>query len=136
VTDVHSPEQRSRNMASIRGTHTKPEMQIQSVVRRLGYRYKLHVRDLPGSPDLVFPKLHKIIFVHGCFWHVHYCRYGKVRPKTNAKFWQAKRLSNVMRDRKTIRALRRAGWSVKVVWECQIKAARLQTRLAKFLEDN
>jgi DNA mismatch endonuclease, patch repair protein len=121
VTDVHTPEQRRRNMASIKSEHTKPEMRVRAIVRHMGFRFSLHASDLPGKPDLVFPKLRKIIFVHGCFWHMHRCRYGKVVPATNTEFWQAKRLSNVKRDRKTLRNLRAAGWDVLVVWECKVK---------------
>ena len=94
---------------------------MRSLVRRMGFRFRLHASGLPGKPDLVFPKILKIIFVHGSFWHMHRCRYGKVTPATNAEFWRLKRLSNVTRDRKTLRALRKAGWKVLTVWECQLK---------------
>ncbi len=134
MTDVHTPEQRSRNMASIQAKDTKPEMIVRSIVHRSGFRYRLHRRDLPGKPDLVFPGLQKIIFVHGCFWHMHRCRYGKVTPATNAKFWQKKRTSNVDRDRKNRRKLRRMGWDVMVVWECWTRDEEtLEARLIEFL---
>jgi len=133
--DVHSREQRSRNMSAIRGKDTKPEMIVRCIVHRLGYRYRLHRRDLPGTPDLVFPRLHKIINVHGCFWHMHKCRYGLVTPKTNRNFWEAKRTGNARRDRTTLRRLRANGWDVLAVWECETKNnAGLEGRLRSFLD--
>jgi DNA mismatch endonuclease (patch repair protein) len=96
-------------------------MKVRSMVHKMGYRYRLHRKDLPGKPDLVFPGRHKIIFVHGCFFHMHDCPYGRVVPKTNPEFWQTKRLSNVERDRRNIAALESGGWKVLVVWECQTK---------------
>lgn len=119
--DVHSPEKRSFNMSRIRNKNTKPEMIVRSLVHRLGYRYRLHQKELPGKPDLVFAARRKVIFVHGCFWHMHECRYGAVKPATNASFWETKRLSNVERDRKNRMALEQAGWQVLVIWECQTK---------------
>ena len=133
--DVHSPQQRSRNMSAIRGKDTKPEMVVRSITHGLGYRYRLHRRDLPGVPDLVFPKLRKIVNVHGCFWHMHRCRYGSVTPKTNVEFWHNKRVGNVTRDRKVLKCLRTSGWSVLVVWECETKdISVLRGRLQEFLE--
>src|SRR5688500_201263 len=117
--DVHTPEQRSRNMAAIRGKDTKPEMVVRRVAHRLGFRYRLHRRDLPGAPDLVFPRLRKIINVHGCYWHMHACPYGRVVAKTNAEFWRNKRRGNVVRDRRNERELRRLGWEVLTLWECE-----------------
>lgn len=133
MVDVHTKEQRSFNMSRIRGKDTKPEMVVRSLVHRLGYRFRLHRKDLPGKPDLVFIRLKKIIFVHGCFWHLHACKYGRVRPKTNADFWQAKRLSNKQRDQKNVRTLKSLGWDVLVVWQCQIKQENLIERLDAFL---
>jgi DNA mismatch endonuclease (patch repair protein) len=133
--DVHSREQRSRNMSAIRGKDTKPEMVVRCIVHGLGYRYRLHRRDLPGAPDLVFPRLHKIINVHGCFWHMHKCRYGLVTAKTNRNFWQTKRSGNASRDRYTLRRLRADGWDVLTVWECETKKnAGLEGRLRAFLD--
>jgi len=121
MTDVLTPEQRSFNMSRIKGRNTKPEMIVRSLVHRMGYRFRLHRKDLPGRPDLVFPRLKKIIFVHGCFWHMHDCRYGQVVPQTNNEFWRNKRLSNVERDRRNIEALEQEGWKIMNVWECQIR---------------
>jgi len=133
--DVHSREQRSRNMSAIRGKDTKPEMVVRGIVHGLGYRYRLHRRDLPGTPDLVFPAMHKIINVHGCFWHMHTCRYGLVKPKTNRNFWQTKRTGNASRDRATLRRLRADGWDVLTVWECETKdSVSLEGRLRAFLD--
>jgi len=122
-------------MSAIRGKDTRPEMVVRGIVHGLGYRYRLHRRDLPGAPDLVFPKLHKIINVHGCFWHMHTCRYGSVTPKANRNFWKAKRTGNASRDRTTLRRLRADGWDVLTVWECETKNnPGLEDRLRKFLD--
>ena len=126
MPDVHTPEQRSFNMSRIRNRHTRPEMIVRSTVHRMGYRYSLHRKDLPGKPDLVFKSRRKIIFVHGCFFHMHDCPYGRVVPKTNAEFWQTKRLSNVERDRRNQAALEEAGWVVLTVWECMTKPAKVE----------
>lgn len=132
--DVHSPAQRSFNMSRIRSRDTKPEVTVRSMVHQLGYRYKLHKKDLPGTPDIVLVRHRKIIDVHGCFFHMHKCRYGRVVPATNAMFWQTKRLSNVERDRRTLRTLRREGWIVMIVWECETRnPTALLNRLQKFL---
>jgi DNA mismatch endonuclease (patch repair protein) len=121
VTDVHTAEQRHRNMAAIRGKNTKPEMRVRSLLHRMGYRFRLHRKDLPGRPDIVLPKLHTVIFVHGCFWHCHSCRWGSVVPKTRPEFWSAKRGGNVERDLKNRAALEAAGWKVLTVWECETR---------------
>jgi len=132
--DVLSPEQRSFNMSRIRNRDTKPEKIVRSIIHRLGYRYRLHKKDLLGKPDIVLVRHRKIIDVHGCFFHMHKCRYGQVVPATNATFWQTKRLSNVERDRRNLRALRRAGWKVLIVWECETrKPEKLVKRLERFL---
>jgi DNA mismatch endonuclease (patch repair protein) len=133
--DVLTPEQRRRNMAAIRNANTKPEMVVRRTLHRRGYRYVLRGRNLPGRPDLVFPGRHKVIFVHGCYWHMHECRYGCVTPRTNAAFWRAKREGNVARDRRTLQALRDLGWDVLIVWECETKdAARLEARLIDYMK--
>ena len=134
MADVHSHSQRRRNMQAIRGFGTKPEMVVRRLVHSLGFRYRLHRRDLPGTPDLVFPRLRKIIFVHGCFWHMHNCRYGRVKPKTNADFWEKKLSENRNRDRRNIQQLRRDGWRVFTIWECQTRDHKaLRERILKFL---
>jgi DNA mismatch endonuclease (patch repair protein) len=100
----------------------------------MGYRYALHRKDLPGRPDMVLTKHNKIIFIHGCFWHMHKCRYGKVKPATNPEFWQTKREGNVARDKRNLRKLRKNGWKILVVWECQTRhVEKLTKNLQKFL---
>jgi len=136
MVDVHNRETRSYNMSQIKCKNTRPEMIIRSLVHRMGYRYALHRKDLPGKPDLVLVSHRKIIFVHGCFWHMHRCRYGRVKPSTNVKFWQNKREGNRERDRRNIRKLRQQGWKVLVIWECQTKKPEeLAGRILGFLEE-
>jgi len=134
MTDVLTKKQRSYNMSQIKCKNTKPEMIVRSIVHRLGYRYALHRKDLPGKPDMVLTRHHKIIFIHGCFWHMHRCRYGKVKPATNVDFWRKKREGNVARDKKNLQKLRKDGWKVLVVWECWTKdIPKLKTHLKDFL---
>lgn len=137
MADVLTKEQRHRNMANIKGQNTKPELIVRSLVHRLGYRYRLHQKGLPGKPDMVFASRRKVIFIHGCFWHMHECRYGAVKPATNASFWETKRLSNVGRDRKNRIALEMSGWQVLVIWECQTKLSddALEEIIIRFLGD-
>ncbi|MBU2750196.1 DNA mismatch endonuclease Vsr [Acidithiobacillus thiooxidans] len=133
-SDVLTPEQRSRCMSRIRGKDTSPEMIVRSLVFSMGYRYRLHDRRLPGSPDLVFKSRRQVIFVHGCFWHMHNCRYGQVRPKANANFWETKRNRNVQRDLDNLTALKAAGWTHLVIWECEMKDSEtLRERIRGFL---
>jgi len=134
MVDTHTTQQRSYNMSRIRSTDTRPEIVVRTLAHHAGYRYRLYVADLPGRPDLVFPRLKRVIFIHGCFWHAHNCRYGRVRPKTNARYWEAKRLGNRERDREHIRELKRSGWNVLVVWECWTRDRdHLRERLLRFL---
>jgi DNA mismatch endonuclease (patch repair protein) len=135
MIDVLTPEQRRFNMSRIRNKDTRPEIVVRSIVHGMGYRYRLHCSSLLGKPDLVLVRHRKIIFVHGCFWHMHKCRYGKVRPKTRASFWQNKRVGNVVRDRKNLAELKREGWQVLVVWECWTRDLKaLERRLVAFLQ--
>jgi len=129
--DRLTPEERSRNMSRIRSRDTRPEKQVRSLLHRLGYRFRLHRRDLPGTPDIVLPKHRTVIFVHGCFWHRHPgCRFAYT-PKSRVKFWTEKFSANVDRDARTQEALERAGWTVVVVWECELHDMdRLAGRLA------
>lgn len=121
MTDRISREARSRNMAAIRGKDTKPEMTVRKFLHRRGFRYRLHVKDLPGKPDIVIPKFRTVVFVHGCFWHRHKGCKNAVLPKTNPDFWEKKLKGNVKRDRKNLEALRNMGWRIVVVWECAMK---------------
>lgn len=109
---------------------------MRRTAHRLGYRFRLHRHDLPGTPDLVFPRLRKIIFVHGCFWHQHDCRLGSKQPSTNAEYWLPKLARNVERDRRARENLAGAGWSVLVIWECETKVPdRLEALVKEFLAD-
>ena len=121
MTDVHTPEQRSYNMSRIRGQDTRPEKKLRSLLHRNGFRYRVHVSDLPGRPDIVLPKYHSVILVHGCFWHRHPgCRYATT-PKSRADFWQEKFTGNVERDQCNLNLLKKNGWFPIVVWECELK---------------
>ncbi|HEX4764924.1 MAG TPA: very short patch repair endonuclease [Lichenihabitans sp.] len=126
--------QRSALMARVRGKNTTPEMLVRRAAHALGYRFRLHPKQLPGRPDLVFPSRRKAIFVHGCFWHRHLgCRMASM-PKTRAEFWSTKFEQNVRRDAAAIEALESTGWKVLVIWECETRdEAGLRRTLDKFL---
>lgn len=127
MTDTHSKEIRSMNMSHIRSTNTKPEETVRKYLFSRGLRYRKNVRKLPGSPDIVLPKYKTIVFVNGCFWHHHDCKFF-VWPKSNEDYWHKKIDRNVESDTKNIALLRDSGWNVIVVWECQLKkAVREQT---------
>ncbi|MEN6449191.1 MAG: very short patch repair endonuclease [Thermoguttaceae bacterium] len=135
MTDTFSQLERSRIMAAVKSKDTAPEMAVRRFVHSLGYRYRLHVRTLPGTPDLVFPRLRKIINVNGCFWHKHGCPRCRV-PSSRRGYWTAKMRRNAARDKRTQRELQQAGWKVMVVWECELEPARLtrlRTRIVRFL---
>lgn len=135
MSDVLTPEQRSRCMAAVRGKNTKPEIAVRRVLSAMGYRYRLHRRDLPGNPDIVFVARRAVVFVHGCFWHRHTCRFGRAMPATRVEFWRTKFEANVARDRRAKAKLKRLGWRVLVVWECQLKDCEgVAERLRTFLE--
>ncbi len=133
--DSISPEERSEIMARIRSKNMRPEMLVRKLVFALGNRYRLHARDLPGCPDLVFRPRKKVIFVHGCFWHLHAnCPIARM-PKSRLDFWRPKLEGNRERDEKNRRALSRQGWKVLTLWECQLKnTARLEGRIRRFLD--
>lgn len=124
-------------MQAVKSRDTKPEMTVRRLVHAMGYRYRLHKKDLPGKPDLVFASRRKVIFVHGCFWHGHDCKRGARTPKANRKYWQAKIERNKQRDLKSQELLRLDEWGVLTVWECELKdASALQERLTRFLSEN
>ncbi len=133
--DTVSKKKRSEIMSRIRGRDTAPEMIVRRVAHRMGYRFRLHVRGMPGSPDLVFPSRRKAIFVHGCFWHRHKsCRHSSM-PSTRVEFWRAKLRGNVVRDRRNVRQLENDSWRVLVIWECQVESRDwLSRQLVAFLE--
>lgn len=137
MADKLTAERRSANMSRIRNKDTKPEMIVRRIVHGLGYRYRLHRKDLPGKPDLVFGPRKKVIFVHGCFWHGHE-RAGCLdarRPKSNTDYWNPKLTRNKERDAERIGALQADGWDVLVIWECETTAVKaLRTRLLRFLK--
>ncbi len=137
MTDRLTSTQRSAYMSKIRSKGTRPEMVVRQLVHGMGYRYRLHVRKLPGCPDIVFPKSRTIILIQGCFWHQHSCNEGQRVPKSRLDYWIAKITGNVRRDRMNRRQLRRLGWRVLVIWECQTaprNEGQLVHRLKRFLQ--
>jgi len=121
-------------MSRIKSKNTKPEMLVRKLIFSMGYRYRLHKRDLPGKPDLVFAGRKKVIFVHGCFWHAHSCKRG-FKPKTNVEFWQKKLQANQFRDERAVSELRAEGWECLTVWECELgDTEELGRRIKEFLE--
>lgn len=135
MIDTLTPSERSALMGRIRGANTKPEMLVRQLVHGMGYRYRLHRRDLPGTPDLVFPSRRKIIFVHGCFWHRHEgCRFA-YEPKSRQEFWARKFEQNLKRDKAALAALRAAGWKVMIIWECETRnVEEISQRVRMFLD--
>ena len=133
VIVVESPESRRRTMQAIRSKNTKPEMAVRRMLHAKGYRYRLHRKDLPGSPDLVFQARKKVIFVNGCFWHGHSCKDGSRTPKTNSDYWGSKRARNMERDAENLKKLAELGWQILIIWECELKDENLSDRLVLFL---
>ena len=115
-------EQRSKNMSAIKSKNTKPEIAVRKILHSMGYRFRLHRKDLPGSPDIVLPKYKIVIFVHGCFWHRHEnCKYAST-PKTRKEFWENKFNKNIKRDKKNFKELKKLNWKVLVIWECELNS--------------
>jgi DNA mismatch endonuclease (patch repair protein) len=137
MADRISKDKRSANMRQIKGKDTSPELVVRRAVHKLGFRYRIHRRDLPGKPDLVFGPRRKVIFVHGCFWHQRAgCRAGR-KPQDNRGYWMPKLSRNVERDAKHIAELEASGWKVLVLWECEVGAAPALLRsLRGFLDDD
>lgn len=135
--DVLTKEQRSYCMSRIRKTDTTPELTVRRIVHRLGYRFRLYRRDLPGCPDIVLPRHRKVIFVHGCWWHRHNCQLGRRSPKSRRQYWLPKLQANKERYKRDRRALQRQGWKVLTIWECQTRnSEKLVNRLSKFLNSD
>lgn len=136
MADPLSKEQRSRVMSRVKNKDTKPEVRVRSMLHQMGYRFRLHLRDLPGAPDIVLPRHRKAVFVHGCFWHSHDCPRGK-RPSTRTEFWNAKLDRNVERDRTNRESLENQGWQVLTVWECELKDPdAVREKLRRFMDDD
>lgn len=133
MADVHTKAQRSYNMSRIKGKDTKPEMLVRRFLHANGFRYKLHDKTLPGKPDIVLPKYKTVIFIHGCFWHGHTnCKYFVV-PKTRTEWWLNKIHGNQENDIKSSKALKKDGWSIITIWECKLKANKLENTLSSLL---
>jgi DNA mismatch endonuclease, patch repair protein len=133
MTDRISSERRSRNMALIRSRDTAPELTVRRALHRLGYRYRLHVKSLPGKPDVVFSAKRRVLLVHGCFWHRHSgCRRAFI-PESRKEFWAGKFASNVRRDLRILRELESLGWRVLIIWECETRSTKLRRQLTRFL---
>jgi DNA mismatch endonuclease (patch repair protein) len=120
MADVVTADRRSYIMSMVRQKDTKPELALRHALYRLGYRFRLHRRDLPGSPDIVFPSRKKVVFVHGCFWHGHGCKWGQL-PKSRPEYWKPKIETNRERDKRALTELREAGWEPLVVWQCELR---------------
>lgn len=138
MTDILTPAERSELMSRVRSKDTRPELLVRKLVHRMGYRFRLHARRLPGSPDLVFPRLRKVLFVHGCFWHQHpnpLCRIARM-PKSRQDYWRAKLDRNRCRDSRQQQALLDLGWRFLVVWECETQdLASLAEKIQMFLTE-
>ena len=134
MADNHTQEVRSRNMSHIRSTNTKPEEKVRKYLFSKGFRYRKNVKTLPGKPDIVLPKYHTLIFVHGCFWHKHNC--GRfVWPASNTEYWTQKINRNLERDKENYKKLTETGWKVLAVWECELKKDVREARLMRLIKD-
>jgi DNA mismatch endonuclease, patch repair protein len=136
MVDVFSPEKRSRIMARVKGSNTRPEVLVRSIIHRMGFRFRLHRKDLPGCPDIVLSKHRKAIFVHGCFWHGHEGCPRSSRPSSNQGFWDKKLSGNIARDERNLLELKKLGWKTLVIWTCETKDLRhLRDLLNGFLTE-
>jgi len=134
MSDILTPSQRHTVMSHNKGKDTNPEISVRRLIHSLGLRYRLHRRDLPGCPDMVFPGKKKVIFINGCYWHRHNCKKGRSMPETRKKFWQAKFERTVERDKKNYKALKKLGWQVLVLWECQLRDLKKLKKKVSFLK--
>jgi len=137
MTDVFDKEKRSEIMSSVKSKDTRPEIIVRKLLHSMGYRFRLHRKDLPGTPDIVLPKYKKVIFVHGCFWHGHEgCPRAKL-PKTNMEFWDAKITKNMTRDAEAMQILSQTGWKSLVIWTCEMKdLEQLSKKIRDFLSND
>ena len=137
MADVFTKSKRSQIMALVRSKDTSPELIVRSTLHRLGYRFSLSSNKLPGKPDIVLSRFHKLIFVHGCFWHQHKGCKASERPSSNSEYWNKKLDRNVARDKRNIATLRKSGWDVLIIWECQIRRkTTLLKKLEKFIKSS
>ncbi|MCD8214985.1 MAG: DNA mismatch endonuclease Vsr [Clostridiales bacterium] len=134
MADTKTPEERSQNMSRIRSTNTKPEEQVRKYLFSQGFRYRKNDKRLPGKPDIVLPKYHTVIFVNGCFWHMHNCSRSRL-PKSNLDYWEPKINRNIERDKMNYKLLTEQGWKVIVVWECELKKRVAEQRLKKLCDE-
>jgi len=134
MADVHSKETRSYNMSRIKGKDTQPEMLVRRFLHAQGFRYRLHLKEMPGKPDIVLPKYKTVIFIHGCFWHGHNgCKYYSV-PKTRTEWWLNKINGNIVNDKKAVKALKKEGWRVLTIWGCKLKTIEVDKSLNRLLK--
>ena len=137
MVDHLTPEKRSWNMSKIRGKNTKPEMLVRSVLHKMGYRFRIHRQNLPGTPDIVLPKYKTVIFVHGCYWHRHSGCKRCTTPSSNKKYWLKKFQRNIEKDRENVKELKQLGWDVLIIWECEVKDINtLQNQISSKLKLN
>lgn len=136
MPDIFTSEKRSWIMGRVKSRNTKPELLVRSMIHRMGFRFRLHRKDLPGNPDIVLPKHRKVVFIHGCFWHGHEGCPRSKRPTTNIEFWNKKLDQNIERDKRFQRLLKESGWDVLVVWQCETnKPDELLRKLERFLHE-
>ena len=134
MADVHDKQTRSYNMSRIKSKNTKPEMLVRKFLHANGFRFRLHTKELAGKPDIVLPKYKTVIFINGCFWHGHKnCKYFTI-PKTRTEWWTAKINANIINDTKAVKTLKKDGWQVIVVWQCQLKPVKLEKTLSTLLK--
>ena len=131
--DIYSKRKRSEIMSKISGTETKPEILVRKYLFSKGFRFRKNDKRLPGRPDIVLPKYKTVVFIHGCFWHGHHCKAGKL-PETNKEFWENKINSNIERDKKNQHKLEKLGWKIIIVWQCKLKNKKVVTKKLKEIE--
>jgi len=135
MTDIFSQNKRSDIMSNIGNKDTKPELRIRSLLHQMGYRFRLHRKDLPGKPDIVLPKYKTVIFIHGCYWHRHTCKKGRSTPTSNREFWEEKFSKNIERDKRNLVELKNIGWNIITIWQCELKnMEKIQSRLKSHLK--
>lgn len=135
MADMFTPEERSKIMAKVHSQNTTPEIRVRKLLHSLGYRFRLHRKDLPGNPDIVLSKYKTVIFVHGCFWHgCPTCRHAQIRPQANSEYWNKKLDRNMQRDRESYAALEDLGWQVLVIWECETKKKNIEQLAQRIID--